>query len=71
MVASYGHMYLILTQDPGDLLVKLQGNRSKSIGMHAQQIWITTQTHIVIEENMADIIYIRIVHSRTFPSRVL
>ena len=51
MVAFYSKMYLILTQDPGELLRRLQGNRGESIGMRTQQIWITTQIHIILEES--------------------
>ena len=67
MVTSYSRMYFILTQDVGDLLRRLQGNRSKYIGMCTKQIWITTQIHIVLNKT-ADIIYIRRVRGRTFPS---
>ena len=70
MVASYSRIYFILTQDPGDLLIVLQGNRVKSIGIPAQQRWITTQIHIFWKKHPADIIYIRRVHGCTFPSRV-
>ena len=50
MFASYSRMYFKLTQDPGYLLRIIQGNSSKFIGVLAQQIWITTQIHIVLEE---------------------
>ena len=59
-------MYFILTQYPGDLFRRLQGNRGKYIGMCDQRIWITTQIHIVLAETYTNIIYIKIVHGRTF-----
>ena len=49
MVASYSRMFFIVTQDIGDLLRRLQGNRNKFIGMCAQHMLITTQINIVLE----------------------
>ena len=70
MVVYYIQMYFILTQDLGDLLRRLQVNRSKFIGMRVKQILITTQIHIFWNEHMVAIIYTRIVHGLTFLSRV-
>ena len=71
MVASYSWVYFILALYPGDLLISLQVNRSKSIGLRAQQIWITMQIHIFWKKHTTDIIYIRRVQGCTFPNRLL
>ena len=51
-------MYFILTQDLGDLLRRLQGNRSKSIGMRAQQRRIIMHINCFFGRNIRPISFI-------------
>ena len=56
MVTPYSQKFFIFTRYPGDLLIRLQGNISKFIGICAQEILITTHMHVKNTEVIYDVI---------------